>query len=102
MAYLDPNLVTSPKEKVKNVQVVIDEGEDNYSVCLLEWEEKRSVGVRWNGGSDGSIGNPQSRGIPTWFILPKPVAKAYLEDLLKMEKGLSNLKIDKIKEFLGE
>ena len=100
MSYHDPNLVTSPKSKVKNIQVIIDKGENNFSVCLLEWEGKRSVGVRWNGDSDNSIVNPQSRGIPTWFVLPEPIAKSYLEDLLKTEKGLSNLKIDKIKEFL--
>ena len=58
---------------------------------MIRFREKNGV---W------PIGNPQSRGIPTWFILPDPIAEAYLSILLKEENGLSNLKIDKIKEFL--
>ena len=100
MAYLDPKLVLSPKGKVANLEIIIDKGEDSYALSTLDWEGKKRVGVRWNGGSDTSIGNPQSRGIPTWFILPDPIAESYLSVLLKEEKGLSNLKIDKIKEFL--
>ena len=100
MAYLDHKLVLSPKGKVANIEVIIDKGKDSYALSILDWEGKRSVGVRWNGGSDGSIGTPQSRGIPTWFILPDLIAETYLNFLLEEEKGLSNLKIDKIKDFL--
>jgi hypothetical protein len=39
-----------------------------------------SVGVRWNGGGGegGGVGTPQSRGIPTWFILPEPLGQLVL------------------------
>ena len=29
-----------------------------------------SLGIRWNGEPSSPLGNPQSRGIPTWFIVP--------------------------------
>jgi hypothetical protein len=37
--------------------------------------------MRWNGGKDNPLGNPQSRGLPTWFIVPEQhwnqILKAY-------------------------
>ncbi len=49
-------------------------GEGKYSVAFLDWDEKPAVGMRWNGGKseDGTKhpGTPQSRGIPTWWIVP--------------------------------
>jgi len=40
------------------------------------------VGIRWNGSEDGpGIGNPQSRGNATWFILPEELAQAVLNRL---------------------
>lgn len=47
-----------------------------------KWENTYKLGIRWNiaysewddyrkqNGQDECIGNPQSRGIPTWFVLP--------------------------------
>jgi hypothetical protein len=78
VAYINPNLVTSPKGRVANLTVIYDGGEGDYSVATMLWDGKPATGVRWNGG-DGAmfqgLGNPQSRGIPTWFILPDPIAE---------------------------
>lgn len=50
--------------------------------ALTKWENTYKLGIRWNiaysewddyrkqNGQDECIGNPQSRGIPTWFVLP--------------------------------
>ena len=70
MSYMNPKMVRSPKQLVKNLEVIYDGGEDSWSLVNLEWDKKPSLGIRWNGNED-SIGTPQSRGIPTWFILPK-------------------------------
>lgn len=89
MAYFDPNQVQSPKASVgkNSVKVIHNGGEWNkddswsgWSVAELEWEGSPSVGCRWNGNGN-NVGNPQSRGVPTWFILPDPVASEVLKHM---------------------
>lgn len=78
MAYIDPRMVTSPKGRVDRLDVIHDFGEGEYAVATLLWDGLPAVGVRWNGGDTPGafqgLGNPQSRGIPTWFILPDAIA----------------------------
>lgn len=41
----------------------------------MTWDKQVGrIGVRWNGGEGEGVGNPQSRGVATWFILPEPIA----------------------------
>jgi hypothetical protein len=43
---------------------------------------RERIGIRWNGGDDGpGIGNPQSRGNATWFILPEELAEVILNKI---------------------
>ena len=91
MSYIDPKHVNSPKSSVTDVIPVYDGGEGDISVALLKWDGKDSVGMRWNGGTENdgqkpTPGNPQSRGFPTWFVLPEIFDVAILQALL--EKGL--------------
>jgi len=76
------------KGRVKNLKVLKDFGEGNYSVAEMLRDDNPAVGVRWNGGDSGDmfqgLGNPQSRGIATWFILPEPLAKLALDNLDKL------------------
>jgi len=74
MAYIDPKMVLSPKGRVENLGVIFDGGEHSYSVARMDWDKNPALGVRWNGGEKEGLGNPQSRGIATWFILPKDIA----------------------------
>lgn len=74
MAYIDPKIVQSPKGRVKNLNVIFDGGEGSYSIAHMDWDGNAAVGVRWNGGDTEGLGNPQSRGIATWFILPDKIA----------------------------
>jgi len=85
MGYQNPGYVKSPKGAVTHLRVLYDGGEqtgalewDGWSIAELEWHEKPVLACRWNGsttnGEFSEIGNPQSRGNPTWFILPKPLA----------------------------
>lgn len=95
MAYIDPRLVTSPKGRVKNLAVIYDGGEGDYAVADMLWDDEPAKGVRWNGG-DGEngmfqgLGNPQSRGIPTWFILPKPLAEIIVDNPHALVANSSN------------
>lgn len=89
--YTAPKNVTSPQASVSKVCPVLDAGEWHYSVALLLWEKQPAVGIRWNGGSEGEgkiqPGNPQSRGLPIWFIVPEPFELAILETVLTLGCG---------------
>ncbi len=91
MSYITPNLVVSPKKWVSNLNVIYDGGEHSWSLARMTWDGRESIGLRWNGGSDDKrfpgIGNPQSRGVPTWFILPDELS----EIVVKMVKGKKSL-----------
>jgi hypothetical protein len=78
--YHDPRTVLSPKEMVKAVEVIFDSGpvDASWSVARLKWGDSPAVGIRWNGDSRSSIGLPQARGNPTWFIVPPELAEAVL------------------------
>lgn len=78
MAYIDPRMVLSPKGRVENLTVIFDGGEHSYSVARMDWDKNPALGVRWNGGDKEGLGNPQSRGIATWFILPDEIANLVL------------------------
>jgi hypothetical protein len=91
MRYIDPHHVDSPKSSVTDVIPVYDGGEGETSVALLKWEGEDRVAMRWNGGTENhsqrpTPGNPQSRGFPTWFVLPPIFDVAILQALL--ENGL--------------
>ncbi len=96
MSYHKPEDVKSPQDMVSDVQVVYDGGEHNWSVAKLRWGGQKAVGIRWNGGPESEIpdrpatfpglGNPQSRGYPTWFIVPEELHDAVLAEAKKQKK----------------
>lgn len=96
MTYINPQDVISPKHSVANVRVIYNGGEwdsadpkwTGWAVCELDWEAKPSVGLRWN-GTDGEpgVGNPQSRGLPTWLIVPEPLADVVLARVVAHRDG---------------
>ena len=82
-SYKNPKFINSPKGVVEVVEVIYDGKDDPaYSLAIIKWENTYKLGIRWNiaysewddyrkqNGQDECIGNPQSRGIPTWFVLP--------------------------------
>ena len=82
-SYKNPKFINSPKGMVEVVEVIYDGKDDPaYSLAIIKWENIYKLGIRWNiaysewddyrkqNGQDECIGNPQSRGIPTWFVLP--------------------------------
>jgi len=87
--YTPPIRVISPKTSVSNVRPLLDRGADDWSAALLDWDGQPSCALRWNGSSpspdqDPHPGNPQSRGRPTWFVIPGELTVPVLEAILAM------------------
>ena len=77
-----PEDVHSPKQHWSLI-AVLDDGtgkgpQNNCALAVGRWDKKPVLAIRWNGGDCNPIGNPQSRGLPTWFFFPEK----YPEDLL--------------------
>jgi hypothetical protein len=98
MAYMDPRMVLSPKGMVSDLRVLHDGGEqtqDNpdpwsgWSLAEFKWDGEPAMGTRWNGGG-GSVGNPQSRGVATWHVLPSPLAECARQLLRSRSRSLTN------------
>ena len=79
MAYMEPATVCAPKASVRSVEVLFNAGKGKWSVARIDWEGSEAIGIRWNGGEGPGIGNPQSRGNATWFILPDELAGVVLD-----------------------
>ena len=84
--YVKPENVCSPKKTISGVKILLDQGKgkDKFSIASLIWDNKSRIGIRWN-GDDYSVGQPQSHGVPTWFILPKEIALSYAETINNVE-----------------
>jgi hypothetical protein len=81
MAYIDPTTVLAPRKLIRRVEVVFNSapGEGGWSLARLDWEGQTRLGIRWNGDADSAIGNPQSHGLPTWFVIPGELEPLLLE-----------------------
>jgi len=102
-----PATVLSPKKNVSNVRVLYDGGPHHgeFSIARIEWNGNDVLGIRWNvneneasdpikiSGAKVCLGEPNSRGKSTWFVLPD----FFIEELLS-GGDLSN----KLKQYLEE
>ena len=95
MGYIKPGDVKSPKKRWHLFEVVLDRGEGDCAYALGEWDYERRIGFRWNGTEESKIGNPQSRGLPTWTILDEKLYKAVIallppdkQEMARMYLGL--------------
>ncbi|MCX8519635.1 MAG: hypothetical protein ORN21_05840 [Methylophilaceae bacterium] len=78
--YIRPETVTAPKHSWILKQVIFNS--NGFSVAEGTWEGKETLAIRWNGDDNSNgIGNPQSRGIPTWFVLPDELHKCVLKEI---------------------
>ena len=69
MPHIPAGKVVSPKKQWQLVDVIIDQGAGQPAYAIGTWEGERRVGFRWNGTEENPLGNPQSRGLPTWTML---------------------------------
>ena len=78
-------------KQVRTVRVL------SSSLAIGRWDNKPVLAMRWNGGKDSPIGNPQSRGLPTWFIVPDQHVRQILET---EQYALSDSKLEFARDFL--
>lgn len=78
--------VISPKAHWGLIDILDDRGAEDIAIALGKWDQQPVLAMRWNGSPDNTIGNPQSRGLPTWFILPAGEISEAIIKLLSTEK----------------
>ena len=96
--YIDPGTVVSPKANWSLIKVlrngeVHGKGNGDASLAIGKWDSLDGDGpqscfaMRWNGSKADAngVGNPQSRGLPTWFIIPWWANQAILDSDLIAE-----------------
>lgn len=79
MSYVKPADVHAPKRFWTLIHVIFDGGPGGSSLAIGRWKNNPVLAMRWNGSDDNSLGNPQSRGLPTWFIVPEQHWRQILE-----------------------
>lgn len=103
MAYVQPATVWAPKASIRSVEVLYNRGPGEWSVARVIWEGEKRVGIRWNGHEgDRGIGNPQSRGNATWFILPGELESAVLDKVEELSHSGPGGLIEKYAEMASD
>jgi hypothetical protein len=97
MNFVPPEEVVSPKANWRLVDVVLNKGEGDCAYAIGMWDNQRRVGFRWNGTDNSPIGNPQSRGLPTWTMLDRALHRAVLNQVAKKNPDKANI----MRAFLG-
>lgn len=73
MSYTLPQNVTAPEPRLKNLNVLYDDGEGSFAVAEFAWDgEPNCIGIRWNGNTRHPEGNPVSSSNPVWLVVPEP------------------------------
>ena len=96
--YIKPVEVQAPKRFWSLIHVIFDGGADGSSLAIGYWEKKPVLAMRWNGTDKNPLGNPQSRGLPTWFIVPDQHWKQMLET--EQFKGINEDTLNLARNFL--
>lgn len=96
--FIRPEDVHSPKQHWSLIAVLDDGiGNGSHNNCALaigRWDKQPVLAIRWNGNDGNPIGNPQSRGLPTWFIVPEKYREALLQ-----QGGLTSDKLTLARSF---
>jgi len=92
MPYIDPGDVHAPRKnwELLSVDFTTGHGDGNqpgWAVATGLWDGHPATGVRWNGeDGESGAGNPQSRGHPTWFILPDELVEPVMAKVAKLKE----------------
>ena len=79
--YPQPEGITAPKLHWSLIKVLHKGDPEDYSIAIGKWDNESCLALRWNACEGRPIGNPQSRGLPTWFIVPNPLVDPILGTL---------------------
>ena len=85
---VNPHNVTSPKDRWVRGKVLYNK--HGWSVAEGEWDDKPVLAIRWNGDRRSRKGQPQSRGYPTWFIVPGEIECALRREISRLKKSQKN------------
>ncbi len=91
--YITPDKVTSPRRNWSLIRVLEtgeqpDSFDNRVAIAIGKWNHTPVLGMRWNGSKGSPIGSPQSRGLPTWFIIPKRLENAVIDTLSRDNQTL--------------
>lgn len=77
--------INSPANAIEGpFDVVYKDIKERWAIVTLLWNSKPHLGIRWFWGS---MGEPNSRGCSTWFIIPQNITLSILGGLpLDVEK----------------
>lgn len=78
MTYISPHDVHSPKQRWMLIAVLDEASERGCALAIGRWDGKVMLAMRWNGDAENPVGNPQSRGLPTYFMIPEKYNEALL------------------------
>lgn len=104
--YYDPEKVVSPRDCISEVTTIFDGGADYdkhepFSLAVVTWDGEKRIGIRWNvtyrewedqdkkSGVKMCVGEPNSRGYPTWFMLPVSFLAELLSGTSKVAEAVS-------------
>jgi hypothetical protein len=103
MAYVEPTTVLSPRSSIRSVDVIYNTNGGGWSVARIRWEDSESLGIRWNGSDDApGLGSPQSRGNPTWFILPQELHDVIMAKVEEMAISAPGGLLDQYREMAND
>lgn len=103
--FVTPDKVVSPRKYWSLIRVLEtgnqpDSHGERVAVAIGNWknwttsEESKVLAMRWNGDEDRPLGTPQSRGLPTWFIVPRRFQDAVIDTLSKDDQQLVKTLLD--------
>jgi len=113
--YYDPKEVVSPRDCISEVTTIFnghtgDDEHEPFSLAIVTWDGEKRIGIRWNvtyrewddqdkeSGVKMCVGEPNSRGYPTWFMLPV----SFLTDLLSSTSEVAEAVSKALKEIASE
>jgi hypothetical protein len=70
---VDPNTVDSPRDLIKQLDVVFQCEDENYAIATAMKDGEPRMMIRWN-GTGTELGYPNAFGKPVWFDLPNDLA----------------------------
>jgi len=74
----------------QEAEVLLDTGHHGYSIVSGVYRDgDQCVGWRWN-HDEGELGFPQSRGVPTFFVIPEEFAVSILTRAAQFDSKVVN------------
>ena len=90
-----PQDVTSPRDHWTLADVLLEDGGEDDALAVGYWDGEPVLAMRHNNGLNNDIGSPQSRGLPTWFIVPHHYEDAILGTLPQNKRHYAEIILKK-------